>query len=489
MLWVPLSGAAADCRDPTLCRHAVNPREITRRVPKPHQRYALRWGRELDRVGWFLEMRLGKSLIAARWLLAKKDPWPALIIAPLSVLPVWQDELAAEGTASVLLRGSAEERLRLAEEASRSFCLMNPQGLYSPGHRTLRGKVKPVPSLVALYPWRSVIVDESTCLKNPKAVTSRVASFAFKHAIYKACLSGLPNPKSLLDFFQQMLFLHESFLGCENYWRFRDRHFIQLDPFGSKWAPKKGFAVAMKEHLKLTCHFLTRKEAGLGNEKVFERRYISLPQKVRRAYNNAEKHFELGDTLTQWTFEVRNWLSQMCGGRSKGQPDLHHNAKLNELLELLTGELEGQSVVVWARYRREITAIRDAIRSQGITCSTYTGSTPVEKRGIRTQEFQDGKLQVLVVQQQTGKFGLNLSRSSTSIYFSLLDDPEAFAQSLDRLEHLEKKEPLLYLFLLAQDTIDEDRYQSLREQHRDSKAFMSSYWERFRERVERGRKQ
>lgn len=37
-----------------------------------------------------MEMRLGKTLTALRWLRTLSDPFPCLVVAPLAVLPGWE---------------------------------------------------------------------------------------------------------------------------------------------------------------------------------------------------------------------------------------------------------------------------------------------------------------------------------------------------------------------------------------------------------------
>lgn len=454
----------------------------TTRIAFPHQAEALRWGREKKCLGLLHEMRLGKSLVATRWLKEKREAESVLVVAPLSVLPVWEEELAAEGVDSVLLLGSPDQRLRLAQQARGRWCLMNWEGLIVPGQRTAGGKRKAIPSPAASLSWDAVLLDESTRIKNPSALVSKVCCSVFSDAEFRAILSGLPNPSSSLDFFQQMKFLFGEFMGCDSYWRFRDTYF-NSDYMGWSWNPRPGAAKKIRDEVHRCCSVLTRKDVGLANEKIWECRYVDLPGRVRREYLRAEKDFEVGDEFTKWKLVSRLWCEQLCGGRPKHMPQFDHDAKIDELRDLLGGDLTGQQVLVWCRYRREIRAVERALRKDGIKVRTLHGGTPVAMRKDYAASIRDGSLQVLVLQYNAGRYGLNLSRCSAAIYFSLTDDPESFAQSQDRLEHPMKKEPLLYLVLLAKDTLDEDRYAALKKKRRQSDTYLRAVWESMQKRL------
>lgn len=459
------------------------------RLAKPHQASTLVWARGRSLLGLYHDMRLGKSLTVLRWILSMcPPPESVLISAPLTVLPAWMDELSAEGQSVTLLQGSREERLALALAGAGRFYLTNKEALFEPGHQTSKGKPKPVPSELAMLEWGAVIIDESTCLRNPKAVLPRAAHIAFRDTPVKAVLSGLPNPKSSLDFFMQMLFLHGRFMGCRNFWQFRNK-FFEPDRFGWRWEPKPGAEEQIRTALEKSCHFLTKEDVGLSNKKTFVRRYVNLPQKALAAYKELEREFAVGDYMTKWVVSVRSGISQLTGGRpeTKELRKYEHNAKLDELIELLQGELEGEQVLVWFRYRRELAEAERRIRKAGFRVRGLHGSTPLSMRQSFASRFRAKELDVLCLQQQTGRFGINLATASTAIFFSWTEDPEDWSQSLDRIEHMMKKRGLLYIMLLARGTLDEDRFETLKTYRGSSRGFMKAMYRRFQARVKKER--
>ena len=122
----------------------------------PHQKSALTWARKFRRIALFLEMRLGKTLVAIRWAKHKPYKTKILVVAPLSVLPTWQEELVKEGVSPndiQFIRGSLSERLKISSYVDGWF-LINYESL------------RATPSLASRR-WTHMILDESMRIRNP----------------------------------------------------------------------------------------------------------------------------------------------------------------------------------------------------------------------------------------------------------------------------------------------------------------------------------
>lgn len=453
------------------------------RKPRTHQAEVLARRKNCNRLGLFHEMRLGKSLTVAWWLSAKKDIKKVLVVAPLSVLSFWEEELTLEGKSVVLLAGSKSGRAELAMSSAACWNLTNPEALTDTGHRRRDGKSIAVPTALCLLPWDAVVIDESTCLKNPSSQLSRVCCSAFSRVKYRACLSGLPNPESLMDFFQQMKFLQGSLLGCDNFFEFREKHF-EVDNTGYGWWPRRGTEAAIRAEMEKSCEFLTRKDAGLGNERVREFRTVEIPKKVRIEVERSEKELAVGESETNWPIVARSWALQLLGGRSKNHPEFHHDAKLRELLDLLTGELKHEQVIVWFRYTAELEAAITLL-SRKMACGRIDGNVSREERAVFVKKFKKGKIRVMCCQYKAAKYGIDLSTSSTNVFFSLVESQEDYFQATERIESLAKSEPLLSIHLVVPDSLDEDIYESLRTKNLHSRLFLRNVRQRMLDRISR----
>jgi SNF2 family DNA or RNA helicase len=139
-------------------------------------------------------------------------------------------------------------------------------------------------------------------------------------------------------------------------------------------------------------------------------------------------------------------------------------------------------VVVWFRYNAELSATLDRLGANKISAEGITGMTKLNRRQEIMDAFRMNQVRVLLLQLKVGKFGLNLSTASTAIYFSNSYDMEDRAQSEERILDPRKTEPLLYIDLLTENSVDEAVYQILREKKVSSKFFMAELIRKWRER-------
>lgn len=459
-----------------------------RRTFLPHQKKGFDLARTRTRFPLFWEMRLGKTLLTIRWVeTLQPPPEKILVVAPLSVLEVWEKELKLEGVRQyqiALLLGSAEQRLlKLIEMQNAKWFLVNYEGLLQ-RRRPGENRSRPIASEITKMPWHCVILDESTRIRNPRADITKVVQNELGSVPYRTILSGLPNPESALDFFEQMKFINGSFLDCDTYWSFRQRYFQQL--YGRwEWVPLKGTISLIKE--AVAPFSLTRKQARMGAAKVFETRRVNLPSKMRKLYERAENEYALGLQETLYAPVQRTWCLRIAGGVVYNSEDdeilatSHH--KVDELISLLLGELKNQRIVVFFRFNAEINLVAEKLRKKKLEFVIINGSVSRSERIKRRAQIQYSNGTALILcQTRCVQFGLDFSFCPTAIYFSNWDDYEIRAQSEDRIIHPKKKEPSLYIDLVTRESVDEDILDALKDKEANAIVFKSKLIQVFKER-------
>lgn len=427
-----------------------------RRPFRSYQREAFRYTLGRNACALFMEMRLGKTLVAVRSI-DIKGAYPALVVAPYSTLYGWQRELALEGINDVaVLTGTAQQRMqklnRAIEDGTRWF-LLNKEG-----HRV-------IPSIANLS-WHTVVLDESTFIKNPQTVVSKFYTKRFEHVNDRYILTGTPAPEGLLDYYQQLKFLEPSWLSAKNYWDFRQQHFVNVR---YDWRPTKAGATKIHRVLADQCFYMTRKDAGLGGEKIYQRRVVQMPPSIRTAYNTVVKEFVLegltGETHeTIWATSRFVWLRKLCGGFAGD--DFVFDAKINELLYLLLTELKSQQVVIWCNYLHELHAITErlCVRYKGRVAAIYGGVKQEERTAI-IRRIASGELDYVVIQPETAKYGVDLSAASTAVFYSTPPGAETRQQAEDRLIASGKLDSSLIIDLVVENSIDEDIVNGVLEKH------------------------
>ena len=446
-----------------------------------HQGDAFRYAETKDRVYFFMEMRLGKTLVAIRWAIARGFR-SILVIAPRGALYSWKEELALENEHGFLLRaGTAESRYTMAKfvcgigKRRRSWALINPESVIPRRAKDDDRRYIPVQSPIVELPWDCVIVDESARIRNPKAMITKVVTRRTK-ARGRAVLCGLPNPEGLEDFFCQFLFVDGHFMHNRDYWNWKQRYFVQdpVDPF--RHNPRYGTIKAVKEWVHDRAFVLTRKDAKIGSRKIYEKRTIELNAAQKKLTKQAKTEYECGDMSTEHIIVVLTWLARIAGGF---HPDTHeciNPAKAKELLSLIKGELKNEPLLVWFRFNAELFYVSKMLAKAKLDHSWIVGDVPDEDRVEARRDFQDGRFNILLMQVKCGKVGLDFSRSSTMIYYSNTFSNDDRSQSEDRFIHPQKTDPCLLLDLVTEGSVDEDVVKALRAKRQLSMLMLMKLW-------------
>jgi SNF2 family DNA or RNA helicase len=432
-----------------------------------HQQEALAYAKKRDQIGLFLDMRLGKTPVAIRWAILKGCQ-KVLIVAPLSVLPgmQWHEELKSERCWPIYIWPEEQKDVWIVAAES------NSRGWFGINYEAVRTR----PEILRLD-WDCIILDESTRIRNPKAQITKSILKNTDHVKLRCILSGLPNPESPLDFFCQMQFLHGEFLGFENYWAFRQSKFYQ-PPYDYSWHPKKGVREAIKERIHSTCFIRSRKETGLGNRRIFERRYVEMTPDQKRIQMQIRKDFAVGERTTKWVPVQQMWLARLAGGFDP-ELNLISGRKFVELLSIVKDERPNEQIVVWFRFNKELQYTKRLLRSKKVSCDIIQGKTDKAKRPIIQKRFHESKFRILLMQVKVGQYGLNLSCANTAIYFSNAWDHEIRSQSQERIEHMGKHVPLLFIDLITRHSIDEAVLEALQDKKAESKSFLRMVMDKF----------
>jgi SNF2 family DNA or RNA helicase len=442
----------------------------------PHQEDALNRIRESSRVALFMQMRLGKTPVIIRWAMAQTDaPRRILVVAPMSTLDDWADELRREGVPEpdiVRLDGIPSKTRMESAEGGSGWYLINFEGVRVNGE-------------LSDLPWQVVIVDESTTIRNPQAKVTKALSTGYQHVPCRAILSGDPAPEGPMDYFSQFQFLHGNFMGFGNYWAFRNAKFEQHPKLRWDWRPKTGVRDEIKAYVHAHAVVMTRQQVGIGGRKMYERRIVEMNPAQRAAIKQIVTDFQYEYIETNFAVVRDVWLARIAGGFSpdKENPELLSNAKTDELITLMKGELKKESVVVWFRFNEELHHVVASLKRKGIEVVGVTGADDRDARINARQHFNAGRYQVICVQTRLGRMGWNLSRASTAIYYSNLYDWESRSQSEDRIVHPTKRDPLLYIDLITNGSMDGEVVRLLREKRTNAAAFMrqlnSAVWAQF----------
>jgi SNF2 family DNA or RNA helicase len=419
----------------------------------PHQQRALEYALSRTNPALFMDMRLGKTLTTIRWVQELPESSNILVVAPLSVLETWREELLLEGENNIV--DSRTIPIADRDNVLQQNWLQNERTWYLISYQLLL-RLKEL----AYVPWDAVILDESTAIKNPKAQITQLCVNYFRSAKRRCILSGLPNPESDLDFYSQFKFLDGKFLNHGTYWSFRFNLFQQI---GYDWIPKRG----TRELIKSTVHeraFILRRSDVIENasRKIYERRYVNMNSEQLRLTRSILKDYAFQSSNgeiceTTWMFTAQTWLRRIAGGLHPTEHDqiISYN-KIDEIVRLLQTDLAHQKIIIWVNFIDEGKYLHDRMKQIGFSSAFIHGDVSADERAKIRRLFTTDNLQIYISTEACGMQGIDLSVADTMIYYSNAWSCEQRIQSEQRFVHPKKHRQLLIIDLITRDTVDEE---------------------------------
>lgn len=438
-----------------------------------HQARAFRLARRERTLGAFLQMRLGKTLLASRWAASRPIDDPRLIVCPKSCVVEWATHLASEGIeAEVVVGTSLPSRLTALERAARR----GRRGWVVTNWSQLTAKSIGVE--IARVRWGVVVLDESVVMKSARAKVTK-AALRLGDAPFRAILSGLPDPERAEELVTQMLFLRGEVMGCSSFWAWQAKYTLEL-PHGGR-VLKRGAARALHDEVAGACIIMNRRDVGMVDSPETQVRTVTAPKRVvaemRRALD--EWIVDDGEPATN-KLEVLTYLHKLAGGCAVADGRLRHDAKLAELLDLARGQLRGEQIVVWARFNEEVDSASRALRSRGLRVEVVTGQTLPGDRHAIVRAFDAGRVDALALQTAAMSKGVDLSAAGAAVYFSNYMSNDLRRQSMDRLVHPRKSRCGVVIDIVAEGSVDEPILAAIESKHAGSIMQQVDAWARER---------
>jgi len=403
----------------------------------------------------FVKMRLGKTLVVIRWLSAMfTGKHFILVVAPFSALYSWQEELQDEGECCVcLLEGMKQKRIALLERTLTSnnsgstWVLVNPEA-----YRAF--------DIAAAAQWSVIVFDECTYLRNTRSSLYQYWSNA--HAAIKVGMTGTPAPEGDHEYFGVCKLIEPDTFLEGSYYQFERANFGIL-PNHKRMTNARG-ANYISSRLAKYAYFLTRQDVNLGGETIEQIRYVKMPDKTRAIYKRVEKEFllELPTEIKTTIFAMTKyiWLRHLCSGVIEQQQ--LDTAKADILIDLLSGELAGEKVIIWCHFIADLKVVQAAImkhfkKEVDIVC----GSVTPNRRNAIKKAFLSGEIDWFVCQPSCYRFGADFSECDTMIYYCLPDSGLTWEQSRDRTIDVSKRGSKHVIYLLTKDTVEVDIQKAL----------------------------
>lgn len=423
----------------------------------PHQREAIDFALERDGTMLAMEMGTAKSRVAIE-LLLRWEATNTLIICPKSVLPVWRREfdkwgqdkfktLVLDSTRSAKKKGEQATLLQTVNSLYQTAVVINYDTAKLPGFA----------KFCLSRTWDCVILDESHKAKSHNSHTSKFCNKLRQLAKKRLCLTGTPMPHSPLDLFGQYRFLDIGIFGTNWHW-FRSTYAVlrEIPTVAAKVVVGFQNLDDLKKRMSRIAFRVDSSVLDLP-DLLHHEVGIELSGRAKKIYDGLEKDFiaQVEDgVITAANAMVKLLrLQQVTSGCIRTEDEkvrLVDTSKEHALISFLL--LHDGPVVVFCRFRSDLLAIQRASEQCSREYRELSGNRKdLDHHGC----MLDVPGQVLGVQIQAGGVGVDLTRASHAVYFSIGYSLGDYLQSVARLHRPGQELDVHCHYLLAKGTIDE----------------------------------
>lgn len=491
--------------------------------PYKHQVRALR---KLISNGYggalLMDPRTGKTKVAIDYLSMLSQAGKidrAVIICPNRVMDVWVDQFyqhcpgrfhvvvwdKVERTQRVAGRRVARPISRASAQHDLTLLVVNYEAFAVPGPKTKSGRRSKRAGRFKtrdhLLKWAgqgkaAIVLDESHKIKSPSGKAANMIVGMGSKFSYRVIMTGTPvtKAKRTFDVYMQWKFLNPDrfadlptvgdfkehfgrwsnrkgfpeFLGVRNVDELRDR--IHRDAYAVRRSecfdlpPREDqvIKVPLVRSARVYDQLAANMVAEIHVMKEMRAEAASTTQMTKRRRLMKEVHTI--EASIRLTLTLR--LSQITGGcatTDEGKIIRIGSEKISALKPLLENAFEcEEKVVAAARFKPDLTACQRVGRELDVPTFRLSGGVSREDGARYIRDFQslDGPA-LFVVQPSAGALGIDLSAASRMVWYSLTPSWTDFTQCCDRIAL--SRTSTTFTHLLAEGTVDEVMYQTLRE--------------------------
>lgn len=460
-------------------------------VPYAHQLTALERSQGKAEYGYLMEMGTGKSKVAiddtARlfragevrglFIVANKGSYLNWAMKEIGIhLPddiprtvrYWDGRVKYHGPPSFS-----------PDSESLDVFVMNVEALAFPkSYKEAEDFLKACPSIFVL--------DESSKIKNPKALRTKAAIKLGRLAKYRRIMTGSPITKNPLDLFAQCQFLRPGILGFTSFFPFRAHYanLFQMDAGNRSFKVVKGYKNLEELSGKLSSftYRVTKDECLDLPPKLFNTLDVELTPEQKGLYKQLKEEAmaEFGNggvTFAPLAITRILRLHQMICGHLPDQDGSVHEIPSNRIkvvmdwLEETTGK-----ITIWACFVHDILALEKAIADVygADSVVTYYGAT--KNRAEVIESFENGPVRFFIGMPKVGGYGNTMVASNTVLYYSYDDDLDSHSQSQERTHRIGQKLAVSYTYVMARGTVDEKIAKSNREKRQIAGEILGDKW-------------
>lgn len=326
------------------------------------------------------------------------------------------------------------------------------------------------------WPYRTVIIDESTSFKDYsttrfKALAKVRNTDGLITRLHE--LTATPAAETYEHLFAQLYLLDRGKRLGKNITAYRSSYF-SYDRWKMKWLLRKGCEEEILDKIKDICLVMKAKDYLKLDEPTIIPKPVNLPADAMAIYEAMREDFVVSlpdgsEVEAETAAALSSKLLQIASGVLYETVDMHdlgtdeytkvkkvhriHDAKVETLREI-TESLDGEPVLVAYHFKSSLDRLKKA----------FPKAVVMDKDGKCIKAWNERKIPMLLIHPQSGGHGLNLQKGGHNIvFFDLVWSLELWLQLIGRLARQGQKNPVLVQVLVANGTHDWDVFKALRD--------------------------
>lgn len=393
----------------------------------------------LDKERTFIadQQGLGKT-IEAIGVIQKEKAYPALIVVPAAVKINWQREFEKwiKGITTTIINGQKNESLPDADVYIINYDIL--------AHNE---------SILKTKEFKSIVLDESHYVKNPKAKRTKTATRIVKELEIpiRLLLTGTPlsnRPKELISQLKILEKLDE--LG--GFWNFANRYCdAKRNAFGLDLSGAKNLE-ELNSNLRAVGFVRREKREVLQELPEKQRTELYVEIDNWKEYKSAEQDIN-NWVRTQTQEEGRSYNVVMAEALVKMNilKRLVGEGKINSAINWIEDFLEtGEKLVVFAHHRKVLKSLAEHFNAPLI----IGGQSDKERQKIIDAFQNNPNVKIVIASIKAAGVGITLTAASDVLFVEQMWTSTAHEQAEDRLHRIGQKDSVNCYYMIDEDTID-----------------------------------
>lgn len=384
------------------------------------------------------EMGLGKGVQTLAYLSTAPDVFPALIIAPLTVLEHWNREI------SKFVTDKSGNKLRVQKiRESGDELIIRESDIYLINYDIVHRNIE---SLLSIG-LKTIVLDEIQGIRHSRTKKKEAIDIISENVQHRIGLSGTPIHNYAEEIYNIIDWVSPGFLGPHD--EFIVRFF---SPFG-------GGIPALKEEISRNI-MIRRRKIEVLKELPPKNRIFQIIDINREKYNSLLS--QTVNKAVRWLIDKkelsledkRTFLLDALDTLPETEREVAALCKLDSIKSFIGDTFESdEPLAIYCHHIEMHNKLHDMFWHYSPSSIIGGQSDTVRQENI--DRFQSGSTNFMIAGLRAGSLGINLTTAHNIVFTELDWSPAIHWQAEDRLHRIGQDAPVFAYYLIGKGTLDE----------------------------------